>query len=278
MDRDIKILINGFLKELQGRGASRYTLLNYKKHLEKFISFLNENVISFSEINGKYSKAFRNYLIDRGLSPRSINTILSCIKSFYDFLVDEGEIGGNPIILRNIKVKEKERKPDFLREDELDRLRRYLKRVPNHISLIFNTMLATGVRVGEVVELTSDDVIVDKGRLFIRVRSGKGKKERYVPVMDNDVAKNLLALAKKRGKLFNVSRNTIIWWGWKIKKETGIDFHSHRLRHTVATNLLSKGYPLDVIQKVLGHTSIATTRRYAETLPDEIRKLAVVVR
>ncbi len=274
----IKILIRGFLKELQGRGASRYTLINYEKHLGKFVEFLEENSISFSDINGKQSKAFRNYLLEKGLSPRSINTILSCIKSFYYFLVDEGEIKGNPIILRNIKVKEEEKKPDFLTEDELNRLKKYLKKVPEHINLLFNTMLATGLRVGEVAELTNEDVIIDKGRLLIRVRSGKGKKERYVPVMDDDVAREILTLSKKRGKLFKVSRSTIIWWAWKIKKDTGIDFHSHRLRHTVATNLLSKGYSLDVIQKVLGHTSILTTRRYAETLPDEIRKLAVKVK
>lgn len=278
MERDVRSLVDGFLKELQGRGASRWTLLNYKKHLEKFIDFLEENGLPLTEVNGRQSKAFRNYLIDKGLSPRSINTILSCIKSFYDFLVEEGEMVGNPIILRNIKVKERERKPDFLREDELDRLNRYLKRVPPHIALIFNTMLATGLRVGEVAELTGDDVIVNGGRLFIRVKSGKGKRERYAPVMDDEVAKSLLALAKKKGKLFKVSRSTIIWWGWRIKNESGIDFHSHRLRHTVATNLLSQGYPLDVIQKVLGHASIVTTRRYAETLPDEIRKLAVKVK
>jgi site-specific recombinase XerD len=56
-----------------------------------------------------------------------------------------------------------------------------------------------------------------------------------------------------------------------------VHFHSHRLRHTLATRLLAKGIPIDVVQKVLGHESISTTRRYAETLPEKVKELAATV-
>jgi integrase len=95
--------------------------------------------------------------------------------------------------------------------------------------------------------------------------------------MDKEVAWELLRLSKKKGEepLFGVKAGTLKDYAYKVKRASGVDFHCHRLRHTLATRLLAKGVAIDVVQKVLGHASINTTRRYAETLPEKIRELAV---
>jgi integrase len=95
--------------------------------------------------------------------------------------------------------------------------------------------------------------------------------------MDKEVAWELLRLSKEKGKepLFGVKAGTLKDYAYKVKRASGVDFHSHRLRHTLATRLLAKGVSIDVVQKVLGHASINTTRRYAETLPEKVKELAV---
>ena len=276
--------IRAFLKDLELSGKSKKTLEAYYFHLEKFLSFCKEKDLDYQAFNGKESKAFRNYLAISGLSASSINAILSACKSFYDFLLDEELVKGNPFVSRKLRVKEPDKKPAFLTEEELKKVKEAMKTLPRHIELAFETMLWTGLRVSEVASLTGEDVIEEEGRVFLRVRSGKGQKERLVPVMDKEVAWELLRLSRGRlskGKgeefLFGVKAGTLKDYAYKIKRASGVDFHSHRLRHTLATRLLAKGVSIDVVQKVLGHASINTTRRYAETLPEAIKELAVEV-
>jgi len=245
--------------------------------LDKFVAFCREKRLDYWLINGKESKAFRNWLAEKGLSPASVNAILSAVKSFYDFLLDEGLVRGNPFVSKKLRVKEPDKKPAFLTEEELKRVKEAMERLPRHIQLAFETMLWTGLRVSEVASLTGEDVIIEDGKVFLKVRSGKGQKERLVPVIDKDLAKELLSLSRERGKgsLFGVTDGTLKDYAYKVKKASGVNFHSHRLRHTFATRLLAKGVSIDVVQKVLGHASINTTRRYAETLPEKVKELAV---
>ena len=56
-----------------------------------------------------------------------------------------------------------------------------------------------------------------------------------------------------------------------------MDFYSHRLRHTFATRLLAQGVPIDVVQEVLGHSNINTTRKYAKTAPEKVFQLAAKI-
>ena len=74
--------------------------------------------------------------------------------------------------------------------------------------------------------------------------------------------------------VFRVSRRTLQDHARRIQKRTGIHFYAHRLRHTFATELLAKDTRLDVIQRVMGHADISTTRKYAETLNQDILNIA----
>jgi site-specific recombinase XerD len=99
-------------------------------------------------------------------------------------------------------------------------------------------------------------------------------------VTDAGVAGELLAFAvvrKGKGKLVGVVAGTLKVYANNLKKTTGVDFHSHRLRHTLATRQLAQGTSIDVVQKMLGHADISTTRRYAETLPGALFRVAAAV-
>jgi site-specific recombinase XerD len=271
--------INAFLRDLELSGKSRKTLEAYSFHLAKFLSFYRERDLDYRLINGRESKAFRNWLASLNLSPASINAILAACKSFYDFLLDEEIVKGNPFTNSRLRLKEPDRKPDFLTEVELEKVEETMRKLPEHIRLAFETMLWTGLRVSEVSSLTGEDVIEEEGKAFLRVRSGKGQKERLVPVIDQEVARELWKLSKEKRKnpLFGVKAGTLKDYAYKVKRASGVDFHSHRLRHTFATRLLAKGIPIDIVQRVLGHESISTTRRYAETLPEKVKELAATI-
>jgi site-specific recombinase XerD len=276
---ELKEAVKSFLKDLELSGKSKKTLEAYYFHLEKFVSFCEEKGLDYRLVNGKESKVFRNWLAMQSLKPSSINAVLSACKSFYDFLLDEGLVKGNPFVSKKLRVKEPDKKPAFLTDEELAKVQRAMERLPYHVKLAFETMLWTGLRVSEVASLTGEDVIEEEGKVFLRVKEGKGQKERLVPVMDKEVAWELLRFSKEKGKelLFGVKAGTLKDYAYKVKKASGVNFHSHRLRHTLATRLLAKGVSIDVVQKVLGHASINTTRRYAETLPEKIKELAVEV-
>jgi len=198
----LKELIEKYLKELKYEGRSPYTVKNYQKHLEKFLDWVSENGIDFTKANGSQTKAFRNYLQGKNLSPKTINTIIGALKSFYDYLIEEEVIQGHSWITKRLRVKEGRKKPDFLTDEKLKIILEEIERLPYNPKWIFKTMLATGLRISEAVNLTSLDVIIQNGAQFVRVRMGKGKKERYSPVMDEEVAKELIKLSKeKKGEL-----------------------------------------------------------------------------
>lgn len=267
-------MIDAFLLELDRRGKSPHTVDSYRLHLTKFAQFCEENQIDFYTMRMEESKRFRNWLVDCGLKPASVNAILAAVSSFYTFLVETELVRSNPFFFRSLRVSEPERLPRFLTVQEEKQLQQEFEKLPKHIGLAYRTMLATGIRVGEAATLETTDVFPHNGCIFLRVR-GKKNKERLVPVMDARVARELFALSQNRvGKLFGVVTKTLKWYAYHLKKQTGLDFYCHRLRHTVATRLLAHGTSLDVVQELLGHSSIITTRRYARTAPEKLLELA----
>lgn len=273
-------MIYQFLADLKAKGKSVHTISSYTKHLEKFSNWLELQGLDYAQVNGKESKAFRNYLVCLGLAPKTVNCILGAVKSFYDYLCEEGIVKGNPIIMRRLRVAEQKRNPDFLTDDELAKVKSAMDKLPDHIKLAFMTMLYAGLRVSEVANLSPDDVFIDNNSVFVKVRHGKGNKDRIAPVTDVTVAKAIIELAESKqgqAELFGVSAGTLKVYAYNIKKVTGVNFHCHRMRHTLATKLLAQGQPIDVVQKVLGHADISTTRRYAETMPEAIYQVAAKI-
>lgn len=275
MQRDLK----HFLQDLKFSGKAENTIETYRLQLRRYFTFLERKGIDHREVTNKELTDFRNWLAKQKRSPATINLALSAVRAFYEFLLFEGVVKGNPVSKR-LNVKEPERLPAFLSEEEETSALNWLrKNTPPHITLAFETMRATGIRVSEAASLIGTDVLHMEGKVFLRIRSGKGKKERYVPVLFSSTAQNLLDSAKEQKSklLFGVLSGTLKVYAHKCKKATGVDFHSHRLRHTVGTTLLAEGVPLDVIQQVLGHASISTTRLYAATMPEKMMALAASI-
>jgi site-specific recombinase XerD len=273
--------VNRYIEDFTKRGNAQGSINTYRSNLNKFIRFIDQNSLDFRILTTKQVKILRNMMVEQGLKPRTINSLLSSLKGLYDYLIEEEVINRNPILSGRLRVKQGKSLPGFMTDKELEILNNWLDSVPHEVSLGFRTMLATGLRVSELYALTPRDIILlESGGYLLRVRHGKGNRERYVPVMDGDVAWDLACLKERRagGPLFFIiSPATFQRWARKCRAETGVKFHSHRCRHTVATQMLKKGIPLDHVQEVLGHINITTTRVYAQTALESILELAAKI-
>jgi len=143
-------------------------------------------------------------------------------------------------------------------------------RLPGTRGLLIKTLFQTGARVSEFVHIQVEDVYFEEQ--MIRIRHGKGGKQRYVPILP-ELAQELQTHLRGRAKgyLFETNRHTAFSPRriQQLVKETadlaGITkrVSPHVLRHSVASTLLEHGMPLEQIQKFLGHAKIDTTQVYA---------------
>lgn len=272
----IQKAIEGFLRDLEIKGRAQNTIYNYGIHLRYFRSWCEQTGTDYMTLRPQQAKKYRNALFDYGLSGKTINTMIGTLRSFYEYLMEEEEISGNPI-LKNLRVREKPKAPAPLKPEEEAIILAILEEKGIHIRLAFKTMLYTGLRVGEAAALGPKDIITIDNRVVLIVKNAKGGKSRQVPITDPETALELLDYQKdipSEEPLFRVSKRTLQDHARRIKHRTGIQFYPHRLRHTFATELLAKDTRLDVIQRVMGHADISTTRKYAETQNQDILNIA----
>ena len=144
-----------------------------------------------------------------------------------------------------------------------------------------------GLRVSEALALEVADLSLDTELPTIRVRSGKGRKARIVPVHPELGTAFQTALAYgnvSEGRIIDAHRSTA--WRWVQKAHSkaeqlgailpGREVGTHTFRHSYARHLLMNGIPINYLSRWLGHSSIQTTLIYLELVPDPSGSLAAV--
>jgi integrase/recombinase XerD len=222
-----------------------------------------------------------------GLDPRTLAKSTSAIRSFFRFLVLEGEAESNPA--RQVdSPRTAMRIPRALDPDEVDRLLAACdpgSLVDARDGALFELIYSCGLRVSEAVDLTVDRVSLQEG--IVRVM-GKGSRERLVPMGARakgelsrylgEVRPTLLAARRPTSVLFvgrtgrKLSRKTV-WKSFKrLALRAGVDGKVHTLRHSFATHLLSGGADLRSVQELLGHADIATTQIYTHVSQEALKR------
>ena len=128
-------LVESFLLEQSMNGRSGGTVANYGYNLNKFIAFLESNQLEIVAVNARHIKLFRNHWIEQGLKPVTVNDIISAVKNFFDFLVEEGVLDSNPIILKRLRIKVAKPLPAFMTPEELKVFSKWLTTVPTNCGL-----------------------------------------------------------------------------------------------------------------------------------------------
>jgi integrase/recombinase XerD len=280
-------LIDEFISHLAAeRGLATNTIDAYRRDIAAWIGFCKARRIDPKKATAQHVTSYLEALrggkapIARPLSPSSVARMLVALRSFYRFLVREGELKKDPTAPVGVPKRPRSLPKAIPLEDV-----EMLLAMPSddltgrRDSAILETLYGAGLRISELVALDVDDVDIDEGSVL--VRAGKGGKDRRVPLgraaraaLGAYVARSRPQLVTKgkaaSGALFLNARGARLTRQgcWKILKgyasSAGLaaTVSPHTLRHSFATHMLDGGADIRVVQELLGHASLVTTQVY----------------
>jgi len=292
----LKGKINLYITYLKNeKNYSPNTIISYKNDLLQLANYFKDFKIiqgdTIKDINRSILRKYIVFLKKCNYSTRSIGRKISTIRSFFKFLLREGILKINPTI--NLFTPKIDKKlPFFLYLQEINKL---IEAPSAHTILgkrdrtILELLYGTGMRVGELVNLTIQDI--DLNEKTVKV-FGKGSKERILPlgnpsikaiqeyitcrnlfikdesILEGDL--NIFLLNRFGGRLSARSIRRIII---KYMKIAGLNkkVSPHVLRHSFATHLLGGGADLRSVQELLGHESLSTTQIYTHITKERLK-------
>jgi integrase/recombinase XerD len=267
-----------YLALLEARNYARGTLMAVADALKGLTRHLSDarRAILVADLTQTTSQDISDFVCaaqKAGLAPSTINTKLSLLIEFFEFLREEGLITQQPILRRRHRLLTPTTLPKPMTETDLTAFFKVIDSVRDR--LIFLLMLRCGLRVSEACALTWDAIDFNDGTA--RINNGKGQVDRIVyfsPDVEQslktwrahkDPGKYLFPSRKRKGDL-PITRKIINEMMGKYLKAANIAKHysPHCLRHSFATELLNAGVPLEVLKELMGHHSIHITLRYTQ--------------
>jgi integrase/recombinase XerD len=302
--------VERFLQVLEAeRGFSVNTIFAYRNDLMQFLTFLGggsadggargssddggigtvgaislmfPQVQSWDQLTDNDLTNYLLYLRSRKYASSTVARKMAAIKSFFNFLIGEGQLRGDPgarmtaprvekYTPRSITLAEVER---LLEQPAKEGDTAARKPEAARDRAMLETLYATGMRVSELVALDCEDVNLLERHMRC---AGRSARERQVPLRERAVeaidhymfqARPLLVLREENALFLNHRGNRLTRQGfWLILKSYAskadiADITPHTLRHTFATHALGRGADLREVQQLLGHVSISTTQVY----------------
>ncbi|NEM89918.1 site-specific tyrosine recombinase XerD [Galbitalea soli] len=275
------------------RGLASNTVAAYRRDLTQYLAWLEEQGVRMpAEILPAHLAEWLRLLRtrdERPLSPASTSRILSSVRTFHRYLLEEGQVEVDASA-DTTPPKLAGRLPKAITVDQMAAvLAAVAGDSPRELrdSALLELMYATGARVSEAVDLNVDDVIDgDVVRLF-----GKGGKQRIVPLGSYARAAIDAYLVRARPVFSVIGPSTpALFLGargqrvsrqnaWLIiraaarKADLAVEISPHTFRHSFATHLLEGGADVRVVQELLGHSSVATTQIYTRVTADRLRDM-----
>lgn len=271
------------------RGLSDNTLSAYRRDLLAFAGWLEGEQLTLVQVDSAEILKYLAWRSQRKFNPRSTARALSCIRSFYRYLIREHTIDSDPTA--SVESPKLGRPlPKTLTEDDVDRL----LAAPDSSTLIgqrdkamLEVLYATGLRVSELVGLNLHQINLRQG--VVRV-IGKGGKERLVPLGEEAISNLSDFLRGARAQMLGDRQTDTVfpserrqamtrqsfWHRIKIlARKAGIEkpLSPHSLRHAFATHLLNHGADLRVVQLLLGHSDLSTTQIYTHVAQSRLKSL-----
>ena len=270
---------------------SPLTINAYQKDLESFQKFNQKQFdeVHIKAVNYSQIRSWIIFLVESGITNRSINRKISSLNTFYKFLLKVDSIKVNPLVKHKaLKTSKKVQIPfseneiksvlkDFNFDDSFEGIRD---------KLIIELFYSTGIRRIELVQLKLVDIDLSNQTLKVL---GKRNKERLLPLL-NTVIETIKEYLIKRQELDSIRDETYLFLtkkGVKIyetlvyriindyfsRASTKVKKSPHILSHSFATHLLNQGADLNAVKELLGHSSLAATQVYTHNSIAELKKV-----
>lgn len=269
---------------------SAHTLSAYKTDIEQYQRFLGHyrsKKIEFADHQD--IRYWISALIGEGLSARTVNRKLSCLKSLYKYLLRRAFIRRNPMD-KVLFLKTSDRLPVFVPEKQLNRFLDSYGFGNDYAGLRDRLMIElfyqTGIRRSELINLREVDVHLGRGVIKV---FGKRRKERQIPITVSfcalireylqakhqffeGLSLPYLLLKQSGGKLTEAfvykKVNKYLRFACTLEQRS-----PHILRHSFATHMLNRGADLYALKELLGHSSLAATQVYTHTSFEQLKAL-----
>lgn len=284
-------IIERFISHLiTDRELSKNTVESYKRDLSQFKIYLdNINMSDITNINKTVIITYLIFLQKQGKATSTVSRNLASLRSFYQYLLNEGLTSKDPTA--NLKSPKQEKKlPNILSTKDIEVLLEQpdlsnAKGVRDKAML--ELLYAAGIRVSELVSLNIDDINLNMGYISC---SKDSNSERVIPIgkisieiLDiyvKEYRDNFIKDKNENALFVNYYGTRLSRQGfWKIikfyTKKANINkkITPHTLRHSFAAHLLQNGADLKSVQEMLGHSDISTTQIYTQINRNRIKEV-----
>ncbi len=274
--------VEGFLLDAHARRLSHYTISDYSVTFQKLANFLGNDI----EIEDIGPDEITLFLSAQEVSEKTLLNYHIALSSLWTWAVSAGVVKTHVVrLVRRPRPTAKEVRP--FSEAEVRAMIRAARQSRPYVrpgkketrhtppqakrnAAIILLMLDTGIRTGEVVALDVEDI--DVKERIVRVKMGKGRKERFLPISAKTaqaVWRYLAEAGHDDGPLFRsarggrLRRDSLSGLIREIGERAGVkNAHAHRFRHTFAIEFLRNGGDIFTLQRLLGHSSLDMVRRY----------------
>jgi integrase/recombinase XerD len=263
---------------LRRRFVEDLTLRNYSPHtIERYVALVARFAAHFGrspeELGVEEVRAFQLHLLEKRVSWSHFNQAVSALRLLYRLTL------GKPDLVAKIPYGKRPKTiPCVLSPDEIARLLAAAR--PGRNRILLQTAYALGLRLDELIHLQVGDI--DGSRRVVHVRRGKGAKARLVPISDRLLTELRAWWRVRRPPLWlfpgakpgaPISSGGVqrLFRGIRVAAGIRKPASMHTLRHSYASHMLEAGVNVVVLQRLLGHTNLATTAGYLHV---SVRELA----
>lgn len=230
---------------------------------------------------------YRARRLKKGLKPTTLNRDRVALMALLNRAAEDGVISANPVIGFKRLMEEHDPRVRCLSPAERQRFMLALEDQPDYFQVLVRLALLSGMRRGELLQLTWPNADIRRQQVTVRAHTAKGAKTRVIPLPS--AATDLLSDWKQQQEVTDLDRHVFLnpetgkpfqgikrRWQELTSAAQIEDFRFHDCRHDYASRLVEAGVDLYRVKELLGHSSIEQTQRYAH-LSDEAKRAAVEV-
>ena len=256
-----KDFIQYYAKKCEANNVSDRVLRKYIIAMSKFVNHIGGE-IEINQVTSNHINDFKSTLMSM-YERTTVAYMIAKIKCAFQYAIDNGNLKTN--VFSQVTIDRKSKEVQYLTNDEVEIIRnKQMNDRLERIKDLFLFQCYTALSYSDMAQITKDDIQQEQGMYYIRKARQKTKVV-FFTVLSNEAMNILKKYDYVLPLLSNQKYNSYL-------KEIGAmcnlskELHSHLARHTCATRLLNEGIPMEIVAKVLGHTTTKMTQHYAKLL------------